>query len=99
MKAAAVQFFATPFDLNHNLETAERLIRQAAGQGAQLAVLPELFNTGYVYTPRLFAFAEQADGLTLRWLTRLSADLRLLIGGTLLIRAGAAVFDTFRSEE
>ena len=42
MRAAAIQFFATPFDLNRNLQTAERLIYQATLQGAQVAVLPEL---------------------------------------------------------
>ncbi|MGH2524378.1 MAG: nitrilase-related carbon-nitrogen hydrolase, partial [Anaerolineales bacterium] len=71
LRAAALQFFATPFDLSRNLETAERLIRLAAGQGAQLIVLPELFNTGYVYTPRLITFAENEAGLTLRHLARL----------------------------
>ena len=95
MKAASLQFFATPFDLTRNLETAERLIRQAAGQGAQLAVLPEMFNTGYVYTPRLFAFAEADDGLTLRNLQRLSAELRVHLAGTLLLRDGSQVFNTF----
>ncbi len=42
MRTAAVQFFATPFDLTRNLQTAERLIRSAAAQGARLIVLPEL---------------------------------------------------------
>ncbi|MEK7327701.1 MAG: carbon-nitrogen hydrolase family protein [Chloroflexota bacterium] len=89
MRAAAVQFFATPFDLNRNLQTAERLVRQAASQGAQVAVLPELFNTGYVYNQRLPAAAEGADAgsaPTLRWLTALSTELNIIIGGTLLLR-------------
>lgn len=41
MRVAAVQFFATLFDLTRNLQTAERLLRQAAAQGARLIVLPE----------------------------------------------------------
>ncbi|MBI3242429.1 MAG: carbon-nitrogen hydrolase family protein [Chloroflexi bacterium] len=86
MRAAAIQFFATPFDLNRNLQTAERLIRQAASQGAHVVVLPELFNTGYVYNKRLPAAAESGDGPTLRWLTSLSAELNIIIAGTLLLR-------------
>jgi predicted amidohydrolase len=86
MRAAAVQFFATPFDLNRNLQTAERLIRRASSQGAQVVVLPELFNTGYVYSRRLPAAAEDDDGPTLRWLTALSAELNIIIGGTWLLR-------------
>jgi len=97
MRCAALQFFATPFDLTRNLETAERLIRAAAAQGARLIVLPELFNTGYVYTPRLFAFAETEDGLTLRNLVRLSSELKVYLAGPLLLREGAPsrVFNVF----
>jgi predicted amidohydrolase len=95
MRVAALQFFATPFDLSRNLETAERLARAAAAQGAQLVVLPELFNTGYVYTPRLFASAETDDGPTLRALTRLSAELGVHLAGPLLLREGGRVFNVF----
>jgi predicted amidohydrolase len=89
MRAAAIQFFATPFDLNRNLQTAERLVRQATSQGAQIAVLPELFNTGYVYNKRLPAAAEGADAgsaPTLRWLMSLSSELNIIIAGSLLLR-------------
>ena len=95
MKTAALQFLATPFDLSRNLETAERLIRAAAAQGAQVIVLPELFNTGYAYTPRLFTFAEDDDGLTLRHLRRLSAELQVHLAGPLLLREGGRVFNVF----
>lgn len=86
MRAAAIQFFATPFEIERNLETAERLVRQAAVQRAQLAVLPEVFNTGYAYSPRLTAAAEAADGPTVRWLQALSAELGLVLAGSLLLR-------------
>ncbi len=95
MRVAALQFFATPFDLARNLDTAERLARQAAAQGARLLALPAFFNTGYVYTPRLPAAAEGTDGLTVQWLRRLSAELNALMGGALLVREGAKVFNTF----
>jgi len=95
MRAAALQFFATPFDLTRNLETAGRLARAAAEQGAQIIVLPELFNTGYVYTPRLFSFAETDDGLTLRHLRRWSAELNVHIAGPLLLREDEHIFNVF----
>ncbi len=94
VRAAALQFFATPFDLGRNLETAERLARAAAAQGARLIVLPELFNTGYVYTPRLPQAAEPPDGPTTRWLSRLSAQLGAHLAGSLLLRESGAVFNT-----
>lgn len=95
LRVSAIQFSSTPFALARNLETAERLIRAAAAQGAQLIVLPELFNTGYVYTPRLFAAAETEDGPTLRWLLSLSAELKIYLAGSLLLREGAHIFNTF----
>ena len=42
LNIASVQMVSTP-DLEHNLNTAGRLINQAAGEGAQLVVLPEYF--------------------------------------------------------
>jgi predicted amidohydrolase len=95
MNVAAVQFFATPFALERNLQTAERLIREAARNGMQVVVLPELFNTGYVYTPRLFAAAEEESGPTVQWLKRLSTELNILIGGAMLMREDKRFYDVF----
>jgi predicted amidohydrolase len=94
MRAAALQFFAIPLAVTHNLDLAERLIRQAAQHGANLIVLPALFNTGYVYSPRLPAAAEPISGPTTQWLQRLSAELNICLCGSLLIREDARVFHT-----
>lgn len=95
MRAAAVQFAAVPFAVAANLAAAERLIRQAAGQGAQLVVLPELFNTGYAYSPRLTAAAEPLAGPTVTRLQTLSAELNIHLAGTLLLREGRNVVNAF----
>ncbi len=48
VKVAAIQMDCILGDREANLSKAEEgLIRQAAGQGADLAVLPELFLYGY----------------------------------------------------
>ena len=39
-----------------NLERSLAFIEEAAGQGAQLVVLPELANSGYVFETREEAF-------------------------------------------
>jgi N-carbamoylputrescine amidase len=43
---AATQF-ACSWDVDRNIATAEKLVRQAAGQGAQIILLQELFETPY----------------------------------------------------
>jgi predicted amidohydrolase len=74
---------------------AARLAQTAAAGGARLLVLPELFNTGYVYTPRLAAAAEDEAGPTLAWLKAQSAGLGVIMGGSLLLRQGGRAYDTF----
>jgi predicted amidohydrolase len=95
MRAAVLQLFATPFDRERNLATAARLARAAVDQGAQLLVLPELFNTGYVYTPRLTQAAEPDDGPTIAWLRAQSAALGAHLAGTLLLRQAGRVRNAF----
>jgi N-carbamoylputrescine amidase len=46
MTVAATQFACT-WDLAANLDTAEALVREAAGNGAQVVLLQELFETPY----------------------------------------------------
>ena len=95
MRSAAIQFPATPFDRERNLATAARLARAAVDQGAQLVVLPELFNTGLVYSPRLKQAAEGEDGPTLAWLGAQSRALGAHLGGSLLLRRGRQVRNFF----
>src|SRR5258708_1927262 len=95
MRAAAVQLSATPFDRQRNLDAAGRLARQAVSQGAQLVVLPELFNTGYVFSPRLTQSAEAVDGPTVTWLRQQSAALGAHLAGTLLLRRAGQVHNVF----
>jgi len=46
VKVAAIQM-ACGWDTEGNIATAERLVRQAAARGAQVILLPELFETPY----------------------------------------------------
>jgi predicted amidohydrolase len=63
MRAAAVQLNSTD-DRGRNLEVAERLVREAAADGAELVVLPEKW-TLLAGPDHLRAFAEPIDGPTL----------------------------------
>lgn len=64
MKVAAVQFAPILKEPERNLRTAAELVIQAAREGAELVVLPELCTTGYSFMSRSEAepFAEDLDG-------------------------------------
>jgi predicted amidohydrolase len=47
--AAAIQFNITLGELDRNLAKAEAALRRAADRGAELAVLPEMWSSGYAY--------------------------------------------------
>ncbi|TIP28769.1 MAG: hydratase [Mesorhizobium sp.] len=49
LRLACIQFQPAIGQLDDNLKSMERLIRQAAGLGATVAVLPELADSGYVF--------------------------------------------------
>ncbi|MED4600480.1 carbon-nitrogen hydrolase family protein [Paenibacillus validus] len=84
IKVATVQM-DSQHDKASNLQKAERLIREAAGQGAQYVALPEYFN--FVGTEEQEeANAEYIpDGETVQFLSRLSKELNIwLHGGSML---------------
>jgi len=88
MRVAAVQMCSTP-DLPANLETADRLVRRAAGDGAQLVVLPEKWPClGSGSDAR--AGAQTLDGPAISWARAIAAELRIdLIAGSLSEAPGA----------
>ena len=95
MRVAALQLFSTPFDRERNAATAGRLARAAVEQGAQLLVVPELFNLGYVYSPRLTQSAEDEGGPTVTWMRAQSAALGAHLAGSLLLRRAGRVTNAF----
>jgi predicted amidohydrolase len=83
MRAAAVQLNSNE-DKERNLGIAERLVRDAAADGAELVVLPEKFNV-LGSSEQLAAGAEALDGPTLRWAGSLARELHVwLVAGSIV---------------
>ena len=74
MRVAAVQFEAGP-DVEENVERMVGRVRDAAERGADLVVLPEIWNVGYFAFDRYEAGAEPVDGPTMTRLRGLADDL------------------------
>jgi deaminated glutathione amidase len=82
LRAAAVQLTATP-DKAANLETADRLVRQAAADGARLVVLPEKWSV-LGRGADLRAGAEPLDGPAIAWARETARELGIdLVAGSI----------------
>lgn len=82
LKVAAIQMDAQVGAVAANLAHAAPLVKQAAEQGAQLIVLPELFSTGYEYTDRNYTLPERVDGLTGTWIVETAQRLGVHLVGS-----------------
>lgn len=91
---AAIRMDATPEALESRLTRAERLVTQAAAAGAQIAVLPELFNLGYVYHPANHHRAETLTGPTFSWMQDTARRLRIYLAGSFLLRAEDGIYNS-----
>jgi predicted amidohydrolase len=85
IKTVAIQMGAEPSPVTERLARAEILIAQAAKSGAQLAVLPEMFNTGAVYSDANYDRAEPIDGVTTRWMKSVAARYDIHVAGSFLL--------------
>jgi hypothetical protein len=85
VKVAAVQMNANPAPVADRLARADRLVAEAVEAGAELAVLPELFNTGYAYSDANHRLAEMLNGPTATWMKGAAARLNVHLAGTLML--------------
>jgi N-carbamoylputrescine amidase len=91
---AAVQIQSDLLRLDANLERAESELAEASRSGAELAVLPEMFNTGYGLLDDFAACAESTDGPTLRRLSGRSRQWGMGIVAGFVERAGRHLYDS-----
>jgi N-carbamoylputrescine amidase len=94
---AATQFPCT-WDIPANLDAAERLVREAAGRGAQIVLLQELFATPYfpiTQDTRHFELAGAAQGHpVMTRFGRLAGELGVVLPVSFFERAGQAFFNS-----
>ena len=94
---AATQFACT-WDLPSNADRAEALVRKAAGQGAEVILIQELFATPYFCIeqhPKHFALAQPLEGhpLVARF-AALARELGVVIPVSFFERSGPAFFNS-----
>lgn len=90
---AAVQMDGQPAPTFERLARADRLVTAAAGAGAQLVVLPELFNTGYSYISSNYENSETLDGPSVSWMRESAARHGIHLAGSLLLLDGNEIYN------
>lgn len=82
IKVAAIQMKCSE-DMQTNIERAERLVRQAAGQGAQIILLQELFETLYFCQKELPDYLSLAteiqENAAIQHFSKLSGELGIVL--------------------
>lgn len=94
---AATQF-ACGWDASANIAAAERLVREAAGRGAQVILLQELFETPYFcieQDPRHLALARPiADNAAIRHFRGVARELGVVLPISVFEASGQSFFNT-----
>lgn len=92
---AAIQVRCEPLRAKENLARAETLIEQAAAQGAELVLLPELLPGGYLLTEEIWNTAEKASGPSMAWLKQTAHRLGIYLGMSYAEADGDDFFNSF----
>jgi len=77
--AGAVQFSGAPREKERNIETATRLIRQAAGLGAQIVMTPEVVLSGFIGGDEERKLAESIPGPATEHFCRIAKELGVYV--------------------
>jgi predicted amidohydrolase len=92
IKAAAIQFNVKQGDVDANLAYVRGALKRAADSGANLAVLPEMWSSGFAYR-NLNELALRTAGIVDE-LLELSRSLKIVIVGSMPEPNGDKVFNT-----
>lgn len=92
IKAAAVQFNIALGDVDANLAYATAALERLAGQGVELAVLPEMWSCGFAYR-ELNELAKRTPEVLAK-IQALSEKLSMVVVGSLPEPHGDKVFNT-----
>ena len=97
VSVAAVQM-ACDWDADRNIARAEGLVRQAAAHGAQIILLPELFETPYFCIEQdarhLGLARETGDSRAVQHFARVARELKVVLPVSFFERAGPAYFNS-----
>lgn len=89
--AACIQFDVHRDDVEHNIEQAESCLREAAEQGARLAVLPEMWATSFL--PEVNEGHLRKSALADAKMVELASELGLMVVAGGLVEEAGSLFN------
>jgi N-carbamoylputrescine amidase len=95
IKIAVIQLKNYYEDQAAGYTKAASMIGQAAAQGADMAMLPELSGCGYIPNQSIWQYAEPTDGKTSSWACELSAQFRIYIGAGFIETDGRDFYNSY----
>jgi N-carbamoylputrescine amidase len=95
LRMGVVQIDCQVGDVPGNLAHAGELVAEAARQGAQIVLLPELMPGGYTLTEAIWDCAERFNGPTVGWLTQTAKQRHIFVGTSFLEVEGEHFYNTF----
>lgn len=94
MKIGCIQLNVGFGKVEQNYERAEKFIRQAASKGAEIVVLPEMWNTGYALE-KLPELADENGERTKAFLQGLAKELHIhIVGGSVATKQNDKFYNT-----
>ena len=94
MKIGCIQLNMGFGKVEENYERAEKFIREAANQGAEIVVLPEMWNTGYALE-KLAELADVNGERTKAFLSSLAKQLGVhIVGGSVSVKRDDKFYNT-----
>lgn len=94
MKIGCIQLSVRYAKVDENYTRAEALIREAAAGGAEIIVLPEMWNTGYALK-KLPELADVDGTRTKAFLGTLASELQVhIVGGSVAVKRGEKFYNT-----
>ena len=94
MKVFNIQMNIDQHNPNHNYATAERWIRKAHEEGADVVVLPELWNTAFHMSEKLFELADKDGVRTKQFFSSLAKELHInIVGGSVTILEDEKIYN------
>lgn len=85
IQVAGIQMDGAPASVAERLKRAETLIQDAVSNGAELVVLPAVFNTGKTFHETNYEVTERLSDTTMQWMCNQAKEHQIHLAGSWMV--------------